>query len=380
MRILFTFAGGTGHFNPLAPIARAAEAAGHQIAFTGQAALLETVRAAGFTAFDTGGDTFGSRERRPLAEIDLDQEEQALREGYARRVAGERCPRIIELCRHWRADVVVCDEADFGAVVAAESLGLPHATVLVIAAGSLIRPGLVGEPLNELRARHGLDPDPEMAMLGRHLVLSPFPPSYRDPAFSLPPTARSLTFDPVVPDVPAPDWLRTDAPTVYFTLGTVFNTESGDLFHRVLTGLRELPVNVVMTVGPHIDPAEFGPQPDSVRIERYIPQASLLPWCTAMVSHGGSGSVLGALAHGMPMVLLPLGADQPHNAERCAQLGVARVLDAMTASSAEIAAATEDVLHEDGYRQAAGRLRDEIAGLPDATHAVRLLEDLVRAQ
>ncbi|MGC7096385.1 glycosyltransferase [Amycolatopsis lurida] len=380
MRILFTFAGGTGHFNPLVPIARAAEAAGHRVAFAGQAVMVDTVRAAGFTAYDTGGDTFGARERMPLVAIDLDREELALREGYARRVAGERCPRVIEVCREFRADLVVCDEADFGAVVAAESLGLPHATVLVIAAGSLIRPGLVGDPLNELRARHGLAPDPDMAMLGRHLVLSPFPPSYRDPDFPLPPTAHSLTLDPVVPDLAPPDWLRTDAPTVYFTLGTVFNTESGDLFHRVLAGLREVPVNVVMTVGPHIDPAEFGPQPDSVRIEQYVPQASLLPWCAAVISHGGSGSVLGALAHGLPMVLLPMGADQPHNAERCAGLGVAKVLDALEATPAEIGAATQEVLQDSGYREAAARMRDEIATLPDAGHAVRLLEDLVRAQ
>ncbi|AXB42614.1 glycosyltransferase [Amycolatopsis albispora] len=380
MRILFTFAGGTGHFNPLAPIARAAEAAGHQVAFAGQEVMLDTVRAAGFTAFGTGGDTFGARERQPLAAIDLQREELALREGYARKVAGERCPRILELCREWRADLVVCDEADFGAVVAAEALGLPHATVLVIAAGSLIRPDLVGEPLNELRARHGLPPDPGMAMLGRHLVLSPFPPSYRNPDFPLPATAHSLTLDPVVPDVAAPGWLRTDAPTVYFTLGTVFNTESGDLFQRVLTGLRALPVNLVMTVGPHIDPAEFGPQPESVRIEQYVPQASLLPWCAAMVSHGGSGSVLGALAHGLPMVLLPMGADQPHNAERCAELGVARVLDALTATAGEIGAATQEVLRDNSYREAAARMREEITALPGAGHAVRLLEDLVRGQ
>ena len=53
------------------------------------------------------------------------------------------------------------------------------------------------------------------------------------------------------------------------------------------------------------------------------------PALRLVVSHGGSGSVVGALAHGLPMVLLPLGADQPQNARRCAELGVARVLDAV---------------------------------------------------
>jgi UDP:flavonoid glycosyltransferase YjiC (YdhE family) len=54
-----------------------------------------------------------------------------------------------------------------------------------------------------------------------------------------------------------PDWTTAieGAPSIYFTLGTVFNHESGDLFARVLAGLRELPVNLLVTVGREIDPA-----------------------------------------------------------------------------------------------------------------------------
>jgi MGT family glycosyltransferase len=163
---------------------------------------------------------------------------------------------------------------------------------------------------------------------------------------------------------------------VYVTLGTVFNTESGDLFGRVLAGVRELPVNVVVTVGQHIDPAEFGRQPANVHIARYIPQAQVLPRCAAVVSHGGSGSVLAALAYGLPSVLLPMGADQPHNARRCAALGVARALDPVDATPAEIGAAVAAVLAEPGYRQAAGRLREAALALPGPAHAVALLARL----
>jgi MGT family glycosyltransferase len=156
----------------------------------------------------------------------------------------------------------------------------------------------------------------------------------------------------------------------------VFNLESGDLFARVLAGLRDLPVNVIATVGREIDPAEFGPQPANVRIERYIPQSVVLPLSDVVVSHGGSGSVIGALAHGLPMILIPLGADQPYNAARCADLGVARVLDAVGATSATVREAVVTVLADPTFRQAAQRLRDEIAGLPDPAHAVTLIERL----
>ena len=64
MRILLTFAGGNGHFEPLAPIARAAVAAGHTVAFAGQAALLPAVEATGFTAIATAGATFSDIPQR----------------------------------------------------------------------------------------------------------------------------------------------------------------------------------------------------------------------------------------------------------------------------------------------------------------------------
>jgi MGT family glycosyltransferase len=221
-------------------------------------------------------------------------------------------------------------------------------------------------------------------MLSRYLVLSPFPPSYRDPAFPLPATAHSirpLTLG-IAPEAAVPSWKISlkDAPTVYFTLGTIFNLESGDLFERVLVGLRELPINVIATVGREIDPAEFGPQPENIQIERYIPQSLLLPHCAAVISHGGSGSVIGALAHGLPMVLLPMGADQPYNAARCAALGAARHLDAVEATPETIRMAVTAILTEPGYRQAAERLQAEIAALPEPPHAVKLLEQLAAEQ
>lgn len=380
MRILFTFAGGTGHFNPLVPIARAAEAAGHVVAFAGRPWMVPKVEALGFTAFAAGSDVGLTPKRLPLVAFDMEREIQSMAKGFGRRIARERAAAILPLCAPWQPDLLVCEEMDFGAMVVAERLSLPHATVLVIAEGSFVRPDVVAGPLNEVRADHGLPPDPDLAMLSRYLVLSPFPPSYRNPAFPLPATAHSLcplTLDPA-PSATPPSWIKPmdSAPTVYFTLGTVFNMESSDLFARVLTGLRDLPINVIATVGHEIDPEEFGPQLANFHIERYIPQSVILPHCDAVVSHGGSGSVIGALAHGLPAVLIPMGADQPLNATRCAELGVARVLDAMEATPETVREAVATMLSDPTYRQAAESMRDEIASLPGPAHAVMLLERL----
>jgi UDP:flavonoid glycosyltransferase YjiC (YdhE family) len=85
---------------------------------------------------------------------------------------------------------------------------------------------------------------------------------------------------------------------------------------------------------------------------------------------------MGALSHGLPMVLIPVGADQPLNAARCEQLGVARVLDAVRATPDSVREATSEVLAEPTYRRNAERMRDEIAAMPSPERAVRLLERL----
>lgn len=258
------------------------------------------------------------------------------------------------------------DEVDFGAALVAELLGVCCAVVIVLAAGSFVRKDLIGGPLHELRAELGLPPDPTLSVLDRDLVLSPFPPSFRSPAFPLPDTAfpyRSL--DPA--SVGGGD-------AVYVTLGTIDTYP--DLFERIITGLRDLPHDLVVTVGGHLDPAEFGPQPDHVRIERFIPQEEVLPHCGLVVSHAGSGSLLGALTYGLPSILLPLGADQPHNAWRCVELGVGQELDPIVTTPRQIHAAAVTMLTDPAFRRAAEELRAELATLPAVTEALRRIEHL----
>ncbi len=161
------------------------------------------------------------------------------------------------------------------------------------------------------------------------------------------------------------------------TLGTIFNMESGDLLARIIGGLADLDVDVIATLGRQLDPSSWGAVPANVHLERFVPQALVLAVADAVVSHAGSGSVIGALSFGLPSVLLPMGADQTHNGERCRQLGVGVVLDPVAASSADIADAVTGVLADGPMQERAGRLAAEAAALPDAAAAVALLEALV---
>jgi UDP:flavonoid glycosyltransferase YjiC (YdhE family) len=358
VRVLFTFVGGRGHFEPMAPIARAAAAAGHTVAFAAGSLLTPAVEAAGFEAFAVA-PVQDPPTRKPLVAVDLEREERVLREAFAGWMARERAPAVVALCGEWRPDVLVCDEVDLGSMVAAERLGVPYAIVLENASGSFVRPEVLAGAADALRAEHGLPPGSRAS-----LVLSPFPPSLRTPP------AGAVAVRPTLE--PAPPFEGVED-AVLFTLGTVFNLEAGDLFTRVLAGLRTVGGDVLVTVGHGVDPAELGPQPAQVRVERYVPLSAALPRCRAVVSHGGSGLVVGALVHGLPSVLLPMGADQPGNAARCEALGVARVLDVMAATPEDVAVAVTAVLEQPSYREAAERLRDEIETLPGPDHAVALL-------
>jgi UDP:flavonoid glycosyltransferase YjiC (YdhE family) len=383
--LLLTFAGGRGHADPLVPVARAAVAAGHRVAFSGRPAALPALAAAGFATVPTGTDRgAGPASITPLRPPDPVREERVLRDGFAGTLARERAAAVLDLLAEWRADALVCDETDFGAMVAAECLGIPYAVVIVIAAGGFVRAGVVAPPLASLRAEHGLPPDGGAVPASAALVLAPFPPAFRDPAYPLSPdtvAVRPAALDPG-PHAPPPPWLPAlgrERPVVAVTLGTVFNVESGDLFTRVLAGTAMLPVDVVAAVGPQIDPAALGPQPANVHVTRFVAWPDLLPRSRVMVSHGGSGSVLGALAHGLPSLLLPLGADQPHNARRCAALGIGRVLDPVDATAEQIRDAVGAVLDDEPTAERARRWAARCRDLPTAGAAVDALARRVSA-
>jgi UDP:flavonoid glycosyltransferase YjiC (YdhE family) len=349
MRLLCTFTGGGGHLEPLVPIARAAASAGHEVAFAGPATMTGEVERHGFAAFAAGG-TEGTKPG-PLVAPSEEDEERVLREVLAGRVARERADGVQAAASEWRADVVLREEFDFGAGIAAERLGLPCAVLLITATETFLRGELVDEPLAAIGPQR------------RDLVLTPFPVALREPGDAVP-----LTLRPVARGDP-------DG-SVYLTIGTIFGLESGDLLPRALAGLRSLGRPVIVTVGRHLDPAALDAQPPHVRIERFVDQWEVLSACAAVVFHGGSGTLLGALAHGLPSVLLPMGADQLHTARRCTAAGVSVALDVVRATPDDVRAAVEDVLSDPGYAAAAGRMRDDLAGRPGPEHAIELLERL----
>ena len=147
-------------------------------------------------------------------------------------------------------------------------------------------------------------------------------------------------------------------------------------FQAMIAAVSDEVVNVIVTVGRTQDPMALGPQPPNVHVERYIPQTLVLPYCDMVITHGGYNTIMGALSVGLPMVVVPIAADQPDNAARCAALGVGRVVQPFERTTQAIGAAAREVLGQAMYGDNARRVRNEIRRLPGLQRGVALLERL----
>jgi UDP:flavonoid glycosyltransferase YjiC (YdhE family) len=115
-----------------------------------------------------------------------------------------------------------------------------------------------------------------------------------------------------------------------------------------------------------------------VHVLGYLPLSLVLPRCAAVISHAGFSTLCTTLLNGLPSVLIPLGADQPENAEASARLGVARVVAPREYTPGEIRSAVRAVLAESTYRERAESIRTAMLELPGPARAVELLEQLAR--
>jgi UDP:flavonoid glycosyltransferase YjiC (YdhE family) len=386
MRVLMTCRTLTGHYRPLLPLARALAEAGHDVAFASGEPVASDAEADGFRAFRAGPDS-GSLETlaRPIRDLAATLPPARIRsfvfaELFVKVELEPRARDLIEIVEQWAPQLAIHDVADFAGPLVATMAGIPYATHSY---GPAIQTDVVraaGAATAPYWTARGLAPHP-LGGLYRYLYLDVCPPSLQVPEV-LAGTVQGMrtvaTAQAPAARLPWLDALR-GRPIVYVTLGTVYNRNL-NVFRKLLDGLRDEALHVVVTVGKQNDPAVLGAQPPNVHVHRYIPQESLLPHCAAVVTHGGAGSTLGALAFGLPLLLVPQGADQFYNAERVAAAGAGIQLlpDHLTANAARDAAHT--LLHDDTFRDAAQRIKNELDAMPDPQRVVEVLEQLaVRA-
>jgi MGT family glycosyltransferase len=172
------------------------------------------------------------------------------------------------------------------------------------------------------------------------------------------------------------------------TFGTVLGhmTIAARVYRTALEAVAGLDARVLLTLGRRFDRSTLGPVPPNVHVEAWVDQADVLDRADLVVCHGGSGTAFGALAAGVPLVVVSLFADQPENGRRIAAAGAGLVVDeadeADEADDADgasaITAAARSVLATPSYREAAGRMAAEMAAAPTAGDVLASVSDDVR--
>jgi len=385
LRILNTCLPGYGHFNPMVPLARALVEAGHEVAFSSAEQFCSRIEKAGFRAFPSGmsmPDQIASARRRFPDLAALPPGKERFESFVPRMLAGVAAPaRLVDLMpimSTWKPDLLVHEVAEFAGPLAATVVGIPYADHSVGVLRPIKTARLAGRILAPLAREWGVDVGP-FGGLFRYLYLDVCPPSLQSAEIGEVVGARPMQNvhkqDTAGEDA-LPTWAAnlSPAPTVYVTLGTVFNQDRR-AFTTILEGMMGESLNVIMTVGLDNDPASFGPQPENVHIERYIPLTLLLPYLDLVVTQGGT-SILPALGAGLPLLVVPRGADQFHHAAACVRSGAARCLLPHELEAEAVRRELRLLLGETAYRDNARRIQLEIAAMPSPAEGANLLEQL----
>ncbi|MFF4185611.1 nucleotide disphospho-sugar-binding domain-containing protein [Streptomyces sp. NPDC001691] len=386
MRVLFV-GHGPAHVPWIIPLAWACRLAGHEVRVAVRPQCVAPVTRAGLVAVPIGDEAVaGAAAARQLglgpgrlkaaaesvAVLDADLSEALVEKMIA--VADTLTDDLVDFARFWRPDIVVHDTAAAAGLVAAAAIKVP-------AVGHTwgVSLGVHCESEAELRPsyaklfeRFGADP-----VIGPSVWIDPCPPGLRPPHGV---RRANMRYVPFAGPAALPGWLRAERPSgrpLVCVTGGVTTTALDEVRDHVVRSLLDLDTDVVLAVTPE-QAAGTGRLPDGVRMVESFPLDVLLAHCDALVHHGGVGSGLIAVTHGLPQLLLPRNAFQEHWSHLVRASGAGTALPA-DAEQGAVGSAVQDLLTRPSYRERAGALRAEIDTMPTPDQLVGFLEECVRA-
>lgn len=377
MRVLVASIPGVGHLRPMAPILRAMVEGGDQVTVAANPAVADQVAHTGAALWPAGSDEPTWFERLSARTRGAPGEGIAaarIDHYFVPRAFGEigtddMVDDVLACAEATDPELVVFESYAFVGPLVAAIRGVPQAQHTL---GPLLEPDvleLANDAVSPLWRSFGLDA-PGYAGVYEGATIALCPPSLHRGDL---PRGRRLELRPSPLPVSPPH--RGARPLVYVTLGTFFGANH-DVVVTILDGLAGEPLDVLVTLGADGDPTALGPLPANVTVERFVPQADVLPRCAAVVHHGGSGTTFGALAHGLPQVVVPQGADNFRNAALLDGAGASRTVLPEARTPAAVRTAVRDVLDEPRFAAAAQRLATEIDAMPTPEALADSLRDL----
>lgn len=411
-KILFVTIEGGGNVQPVLGIAKRLHKRGHRVTVLSEPCMEQLVLSMGlefiafqrhFTRTDRTEDIFHDWKRNPFADRTMD----GVVFGPAATVAAET-ERALKLTA---ADALVADCLLPPALIPAEALQIPgvilfHFPEYLPAPNR--PPGILG--LLPGRGTAGRLRD---RLLERvfHLALNKYLPLVNKvrASYALPKLNRAAdllhqadlrliqtlrAFDFPIEPAPAnvrytgpvlddPDWVDPWAnpwpeddtrPLVVVSLSSTFQNQSAAI-QSAISALGGLPVRGLATLGPAMAPAQFE-APENVKVMQSAPHSQVFPMADLVITHAGHGTIMRALAHGLPLICVPMGRDQKDNAAKVACHGCG-IKAGPGSGSGTIRKAVERILGEPGFRRNAQRLGAEIRAVAEKDLAVAALEDLL---
>ena len=379
MKVLVSTTPHLGHFLPVAPIARALDRRGHDVVVAAEPGFATAIEREGLRAVGIGRDLTLDDLLAVLPDLATvapeDQDAYARPRVFVELRANNALDDLRGFVGEWQPDLVVRDSAELASWAIAEQLELPH--VSAGAASSAAEWERIAGPwIEALGQRVGI-PALRASSMHRYGLLDVAPAGFHD--WSDTPTARVYRPD-VPPATGGTDALDPrvgafdDAPLVYATLGTEFYDPA--FMQTMITAAMRAGRNVVATIGRGNDPAEVAPADDRVLVVDWLPQDELLGRVAAVLCHGGTGTTAGPRVHGVPLVVVPRGADQFANAARVAELGAGIALAPEQQHADHIDSVLTTVLDDPRYRAAARAVAEATARLPGLDEAVDYLQSL----
>lgn len=337
---LFATWDGGGNVPPALGIANALQARGHDVRFVGHEGNRTAVAGAGleFTPYRRA-EQFSSAEVNPperMVEIFNDA-------GIAMDVVDQA---------HGRAtDVVIIDALLLAALPAARDAGLTYVPLEHLFDHYLRQYWMQG-PWGAVAAERGYAPIETLdaAPLTLAATLREL-----DPAGSRP-CPENLLFTGPVLDTCVPADPATQAPSILVSLSTYNFPGQTESMQTILDAVADLTARVVVTTGPVIDPHLLR-IPQNVEVHRYVDHDELMPDTTLVIGHGGHATTMRALAHDLPLIVLPQHPmlDQTMVGSAIQQAGAGRLLDRET-DVESLRSVVEEMLEDGPHRDAAAQL------------------------
>ncbi len=407
MRVLFVVLSENSHLYVQAPLAWAMTTAGHEVRVASNPGMGQAISRTGLTAVAVGQDhdlheTVRRFQRTGAFDTEMSNWSRALphqtdwdetlSKWDAMRMAWEIYSSdsfvdgLVEYCRDWRPDLIVWDQLTLGGAIAAHVLGIPHTRLVwaVDVYDSMRTTFLTFQ--GESPDRAGIDPlrDWLAGAVGRYgreyhedLVTGQWSTDLVPASLQLPLASHreAVRFTPFHGPSIAPSWTARppERPRVLLTTGLSYRGDSLYLpVQDIMAALADLDAEIIATLDPNeVDESSV---PPNTKLVGFVPLNTVLPGCSAVIHHVGTGSRMTAALHGVPQYMLPnKDSDLFAFSEAMESVKAGLYTHSTTATAEQIGDGVSRLLTEPVFADGARRLQQEILDTPSPNDAVSTL-------